>query len=75
MSKLQLKQFFDDQADVMAWVVLIIAVAGRLTENLSDWPFVAMIGLCLVTMLGAHHYDGVKAGPAGFSVDRKDGDE
>jgi hypothetical protein len=76
VSRLQLKQFFNSKADIMAWVVLTIAIGGRVSESLGDWPFVAMVGLCLVTMLGTQHFEGVEAGPGGWKVSRgPEGDE
>jgi predicted histidine transporter YuiF (NhaC family) len=61
---------FDEQHEVMAWIVLVLAVAGRWTEMLDQWPTVAMCCTSLVTMLGSKYYAGLKVSPQGIEVDR-----
>lgn len=69
MSKIsRITQLFDDQHEIMAWLVLALAVAGVATGTLESWPGVGLAGLSLITMLGAAYYKGVKLGPGGLDV-------
>ena len=71
MSKLQsIKALFDEQHEVMAWIVLALAVAGRASELLDQWPAVSLCMTSLVTMLGSAYYSGIKVGPQGVEVNR-----
>lgn len=65
---IKLRQLFDEQAEIMAWVVLALAVAGRLFDKLDDGWSVAMVGMSLVTMLGVSRFRGLSVGPSGFTV-------
>lgn len=64
-----IKELFDDQHEIMAWVVLALSVAGVATDRLDDWPGVCMAGLALITMLGSAYYKGIKIGPGGLDVE------
>ena len=68
----RLLELVDEKAEIAGWIVLILAVVGRYTDKVDQWPAVSLVGLALVTMLGASYFRGVKVGPTGFRVD---GDE
>ena len=59
----RLKDLFDERREVAAWIVLFGAFAGLYTKHLDQWATVALIGLALITLLGASHFRGVKVGP------------
>lgn len=64
----RLRELFDEQHEVMAWIVLVLATLGRSTGHLDQWPTVAMVCTSLVTMLGANYYSGLKVGKDGVEV-------
>lgn len=65
----RLMELVDEKAEIAGWIVLVLAVAGRVTDTLDQWPAVSLVGLALVTLLGAEYFRGVKVGPTGIGVD------
>jgi hypothetical protein len=64
-----LLELVDEKAEIAGWIVLLLAVGGRWFDRLDQWPAVSLVGLSLVTMLGAQYFRGVKVGPTGIGVD------
>ena len=64
----RLRELFDEQHEVMAWIVMVLATIGRSTEHLDQWPTVALVCTSLITMLGASYYAGVKVSKDGIEV-------
>lgn len=63
MPKLEsIKDLFDEQSEVMAWVVLVLGVALLAAGYISDVVFLGMVSTSLVTMLGAARFKGLKIG-------------
>lgn len=69
MPSIHVRNLFDEQHEIMAWITLLGAGLGVAFDRLEDWPGVALIGLALVTMLGSARYKGVKVGPGGVDVE------
>lgn len=71
MGRIQrIAELFDEHNEIAAWLVLIGAVALLLVGKLDQWPFVALVGLGLVTLLGSKYFAGVRVGPGGVEVDK-----
>lgn len=68
-----IRQLFDEHHEIAAWLVLIIAVAGRFADKIDQWPMVAMVALSLVTLLGSDRFRGLNVGPGGVGVGGDDG--
>lgn len=62
----------DPRQEIAYLVTLLAAVVMRWADKLGDWPFVALMGVALVTLLGASYFAGLKAGPGGIEVRRDD---
>lgn len=58
---------------IVASLIFAAAIAAKLTGHLSDWPAVALVITAAVTVLGAHVYDGVSAGP--LEIDAEEGEQ
>lgn len=63
-------ELFDEHNEIAAWLVLITAVVLLLLGKLEQWPFVALVGLGLVTLLGSKYFAGVRVGPSGVEVEK-----
>lgn len=65
----------DDPRQELAFaLVLTLATVMRWTERIGDWPFVALVGVALVTLLGTRAYRGLRAGPSGLEIGGRDDD-
>lgn len=63
MPKLKsIKDLFDEQSEVMAWTTLVLGTGLLAGGLISDTIFLGMVTTSLVTMLGASHFKGLKAG-------------
>jgi len=68
-----IRQLFDEHHEIAAWLIIIMAGAGRWFDKIEDWPMVAMIAISMLTLLGVERFRGVRVGPGGVEVsDGKD---
>lgn len=59
----------DDPRQEIAYLVTLgVATALRVMDKLGDWPYVALMGVALVTLLGTAYFAGLKVGRDGFEV-------
>ena len=67
----RLTDLFDEKAEIAAWLILLSAHTLLVSARLEQWPFVAMVGLALLTFLGTGYYGAkFKVGPQGLEVSK-----
>jgi len=67
----RITELFDEKSEIAAWLVMLAAFALLATEKLEQWPFIAMVGLGLLTLLGTGYYGAkFKVGPQGVEVEQ-----
>lgn len=68
---LKIKELFDEKSEIAAWVVMLAAFVLLFTGKLEQWPFIAMVGLALLTLLGTGYYGArFRVGPQGVEVEQ-----
>ena len=61
----------DDPRQEIAWAATFVTSVVLLAmDKLDQWPFVVLVCVSLMTLLGAQYFGGVKAGPGGIEVKR-----
>ena len=66
----RIRDLFDEHHEVAAWLVLVGSFVLLSVGKLEQWPFVAMVGLSLLTLLGSKRYSGISVGPGGLEVEK-----
>lgn len=67
----RITELFDEKSEIASWLVLAAAVALLAAGKLEQWPFVAMVGFSLLTLLGTGYYGAkFKVGPNGLEVEK-----
>lgn len=54
---------------IVATVIFVLAGAGMLEMTEVTWPIVALVATAAIVVLGAHAFDGLKAGPLEIDPD------